>query len=209
VRLQNTYAAAVTFFDAQLGKLLEHLPDRNATLICVTARSGLPLGEHDMIGAPLPLLHDELVHLPLVMRLPNTASARLRVAALTQPVDLVPTFLEFLGLPTPPVHGSSLWPLIRGDVDAVRPYAVAMMRVGDQESWLMRTQDRALHVPMTPRHGMDLPRLLFVKPDDRWEVNNLYQHEVELADAMEKELAGFAEVIQRPGPLLLKSDALA
>lgn len=203
VRLQNTYAAAVTFFDAQLGKLLEHLPNRNDLVICVTARSGLPLGEHGMIGAPLPLLHNELVHIPLVMRLPKADQAGLRIAALTQPVDLAPTFLEYLGQPQPPVHGCSLWPLIRGDVDAVRPYAVSMMRIGDRENWLLRTLDRALHVPISPRDG-DSQRLLFVKPDDRWEVNSLYQHEIDLADAMEKALAEFAEGIAKPGPLALK-----
>jgi arylsulfatase A-like enzyme len=197
LRLQNTYAAAVTFFDAQLGKILERLPQREEWLICVTARAGLPLGEHGMIGAPRPLLHDELVHIPLVLRFPRAKDAGARIFALTQPVDLLPTFLEVLKRDAAPVHGQSLMPLIRGDVSAIRPYAVSTMRAANEEYWLMRTLDRALHVPFET----ETPRRLFVKPDDRWEVNNLYQHELELADAMEKALKQFGDIIQEVGPL--------
>ena len=81
LQLQNTYAAAVTFFDAQLGKLLDHLratKNLDETLLCVTARSGLPLGEHGMIGTPRPWLHDELVHVPLLLRLPALVEDSLR-----------------------------------------------------------------------------------------------------------------------------------
>jgi len=132
LELQNTYAAAVTAFDSQLGNVIQQMR-RDETLICVTARSGLPLGEHGMIGTPTPKLHDELVHVPLLMRLPNAAEAGQRVAALTQPLDLLPTLLETLGQPILSLHGKSLWPLIRGEVETIRPYAVAAMRVDDEE----------------------------------------------------------------------------
>ena len=42
LQLQNTYAAAMTVFDAQLGVVLDRLRNQE-TLICVTARSGFPL----------------------------------------------------------------------------------------------------------------------------------------------------------------------
>jgi arylsulfatase A-like enzyme len=187
VQLQNTYAAVVTFFDAQVGELLAHV-DEDA-LICVTARSGMPLGEHGMIGTPEPRLHDELVHVPLIMRLPHGMDAGTRIAALTQPADLTPTFLESLGQAS---GERSLWPLMRGEVEAIRPFAVSTLRVGDQESWLMRTLDRALHVAVTPA---DRPAQLFLKPEDRWEMNNLYQQQVEIADEMEVALRAFLKVI--------------
>jgi hypothetical protein len=178
VRLQNTYAAVVTFFDAQIGKIIEHFPDADRALVCVTARFGLPLGEHGMIGTPRPRLHDELVHVPLVMRLPEGAGAGQRIAALTQPADLVAALDQ---------PNADLWRLIRGEVEVIRPFAVSTLRVGDEECRLVRTPTRALHVPSDPT----APRLLFIKPEDRWEVNNLYQHEIEDADAMEKELEKF------------------
>ena len=156
LQLQNTYAAAVTVFDAQLGAVVDPLRDAKTlddTLLCVTARAGLPLGEHGMVGAPRPWLHDELVHVPLVMRLPKGAEAGLRISALTQPLDLVPTFLETDVAPSS--HGCSLWPLMRGNVAAIRPYAVAAMRVAGRESWLLRTPDHVLHLPIAQPESRD------------------------------------------------------
>ncbi|MBI3821996.1 MAG: sulfatase-like hydrolase/transferase [Planctomycetes bacterium] len=191
LQLQNTYAAVVTLFDAQLGKVLERIDDD--TLLCVTARSGLPLGEHGMIGTPRPTLHDEFVHVPLVMRLPGKAEAGVRIAALTQPIDLLPTFLEALAQPAPPLDGHSLWPLLRGEVEAVRPHAFAAVRVNGEESWLLRTPDRALHLPVGP--GDRKPQL-FVKPEDRWEVNDLYQQQIESAETLEATLRAFVSAIR-------------
>jgi len=205
LQLQSTYAAVVTFFDAQLGVVIEQLRAANQlddVLLCVTARSGLPLGEHAMIGTPYPLLHDELVHVPLVMRLPHGKEAGLRIGALTQPVDLFATFLEALNEPIPPTHGQSLWPLVRGEVEAIRPYAVSMLCVDRRETWLLRSLDWAFHRPIArPDVEAPGPPNLFVKPEDRWEVNNLYQQQIETADEMTKVLDAFAAAIQQPGPL--------
>ena len=42
---------------------------------------------------------------------------------------------------------------------------------------------------------------LFVKPDDRWEVNDVRHHHVEWSEALEKTLCDFAAAIQQPGSL--------
>ena len=191
LQLQNTYAAVVTFFDAQLGKLLNNLPGRDDVLLCVTARSGLPLGEHGMIGTPRPTLHGEFVHVPLLMRLPNSADGGLRIGALTQPIDLRPTFLEALGQPVPEITGKSLWPLLRGENQSVRPFAVSNARTANEQRWLIRTPEHAYHVQTSPADGAPATPLLFVKPEDRWEVNNLCQPLIEQADALDVQLREF------------------
>ena len=220
LQLQNTYAAAVTVFDAQIGLALDRLRERSSLddiLLCVTARSGLPLGEHSMIGVPRPMLHDELVHVPLLMRLPEAAFAGMRIGALTQPLDLLPTILEALGQPMTPMHGRNLWPLIRGETEVVRPYAVSAMRVDGEESWLLRTPDWAFHLPVGQAfqpdgerqsqagkpdlHIRDRTPQLFAKPGDRWEVNDLYQQQIEIADPMARTLDAFGDAIRRPGEL--------
>jgi arylsulfatase A-like enzyme len=200
IELQNTYAAQMTYFDAQLGSLLDLMRDAGMldhTLICVTARSGLPLGEHGMIGTPRPALHDELVHVPLLLRLPGGASAGLRPKGLTQPVDLAPTFCEALGMDPAsiaPMHGRSLWPLLRGEAPPWRPYAVSALRIGNEECRLLRSWDWAFHV-----HGN--AHQLFAKPEDRWEVNDLKQQQIERAERMEQALRSFAAATRHPGPL--------
>lgn len=57
-------------------------------------------------------------------------------------------------------------------------------------------------LPIRPWPG-DPPRRprLYVKPDDRWEVNDVIQHHLELGDALEQTLRCFAEAARRPGPL--------
>lgn len=195
-RLQNTYAAVVTYVDAQLGVLLEQLRDEyrlNDTLICLTAACGMPLGEHGMIGQARPWLHEEFVHLPLIVRLPHGEHAGLRMDALTQPVDLLPTILECFGIASPPCDGHSLWPLIHSKISQVRPHAVSGFSIGGEIEWALRTPEWAYLLPVVSGPG-DPPRQaqLYVKPDDRWEVNDVRQHHLELAEEMERTLRGAA-----------------
>jgi arylsulfatase A-like enzyme len=197
LRLQDTYAAVVTFWDAQLGQLLDdlradgRLDDIN---IWVTARAGLPLGEHGAIGADPSSLHDELIHVPLVWRMPHGDPAGLRIGALTQPVDLLPTFADLLGVPLADVQGSSLRPLMLGRAAEVRPFACS---AHGQEAWLLRTPQWAFHLAPA---GQRPPRL-HVKPDDRWEVNDVSARQPELVERFESALRRFAAAVVRPGPL--------
>jgi arylsulfatase A-like enzyme len=205
-RLQNTYAAAVTAFDARLGALLDELEERGLggdLLLCITSDRGLALGEHGVVGDGRPWLHEEVMHLPLLVRLPGGGEAGRRVFALTQPVDLLPTVLEALGVPLPAeVHGRSLWPLLRGEAEQVRAYACAGRDLGETAEWALRTPEWGFirtegGATAGPLRGPQL----YVKPDDRWEVNNVLQHHLDLADHFEQVLRGFVEASRRPGPL--------
>jgi arylsulfatase A-like enzyme len=205
-RLQITYAAAVSHVDTAVGLLLQQIDDADLggdLLVCVTADRGLALGEHGFIGDWRPWLHEELVHLPLILRLPNHAQAGRRVRALTQPVDLLPTLLAaFDADVSPELHGHSLLPLAHGQVERVRDYACSGLAGGDRLEWALRTLQWAYLLPV--RQAVDdAPRSaqLYVKPDDRWEVNNLLQHHLELAEGLEQTLRGFVDAAQKPGVL--------
>jgi arylsulfatase A-like enzyme len=185
-RLRCTYAGAVTYLDAGLGLLFDELKNRrlfeDVTLI-FTADRGLALGDHGIVGDCQPWLHEEVVHLPLIVRMPAAAHAGLRVAALTQPGDLAATLHELFGVPKLPVDGHSLLPLIRGEVEAVREHAVSSWKLGDNEEWALRTLKNALLVPIEQQQRLIQ---LYLKPEDRWEHNNVIQHHLELADEQEK-----------------------
>jgi arylsulfatase A-like enzyme len=204
-RLQLTYAAVVTRLDAALGGLLDGLRDRgllDEVCLVVTAARGLALGEHGVVGLYRPWLHEELTHLPLLIRLPGAAEAGRRVSALTQPVDLYPTLCEAFGLAPPPCHGHSLLPLLRDEAGEVRSYVCSGLKLGEAVEWVIRTPEWALLLPLAVPEG-DPPRgpRLYAKPDDRWEVNDVRQHHLELAEHMEEVLRGYAEAARRPGPL--------
>jgi arylsulfatase A-like enzyme len=163
--LRATFAAVVTKLDAELGALFEVLRnrglDRTATWV-VTADAGQALGEHGYVGTHRPLLHEEVVHLPLIVRRPGGADAGRRVAGFTQPADL-PAIVE--GKPTPD-----------------REVVVSELRTAGGVSRALRTPEWALLVPP------DGDPLLFAKPDDRWEVNDLRSRNAELADELTAKL---------------------
>jgi arylsulfatase A-like enzyme len=204
-RLQGSFAGVVTFLDEGLGLLRDELAARQLlddVALVVTSGYGLALGEHGVAAAAVPWLHEERTHLPLLIRLPKAAEAGRRVFAMTQSVDLPPTLLALFGLPGPMVHGGNLLPLCRGEAEAVRAYACSGLRTGESIEWALRTPQWAFLLPIF--QGVeDAPRpaQLYVKPDDRWEVNNLYQHHPELTQHLEETLRGFVEATRRPGPL--------
>jgi arylsulfatase A-like enzyme len=205
-RLQITYAAAVSHVDAAVGLLLQQIDNADLggdLLVGLTADRGLALGEHGFIGDWRPWLHEELVHLPLIVRLPNHAQAGRRVRALTQPVDLLPTLLAaFDADVSPELHGHSLLPLARGQVERVRDYVCSGLAGGDRLDWALRTPQWTYLLPV--RQAVDDPPRspqLYVKPDDRWEVNNLLQHHLDLADGLEQTLRAFVDAAQKPGVL--------
>ena len=129
-RLQSSCAAAVSFVDAAVDALLEQLDQlglSESCLVVVAGDHGQALGEHGIVGPYRPWLHDELIHVPLLLRLPSSlAGGRTdvkgaRVAGLTQSVDVMPTLLEAFGLPRPDgVQGQSLLPLAREETAALR-----------------------------------------------------------------------------------------
>jgi arylsulfatase A-like enzyme len=204
--LHRSFAAVVTVFDAELGRVFELLRsrglDRSAVWV-LTADRGLPLGEHGLVGPHRPWLHEELVHVPLVVRLPEAAEAGRRVPALTQPSDLAPTLLAWFGAEPPPgVHGVSLLPLLYGRAESVRAYACSGLVLGPSGEWAIRTPEWVLLLPAVP-HSEDAGRrepMLFEKPDDRWEVNDLRPRHLELSEELEAVLRKAVELAQQPGP---------
>jgi arylsulfatase A-like enzyme len=192
LRLQRTYAAAVTRLDDVLDALLEGVtrrPTLSDLFIVFTSGHGLALGEHGQTGTELAWLHEELVHVPLILRLPHGAEAGRRVPALTQSIDAVPTLLDMLGLPAPRGDGRSLLPLARGETDFVRPQAVSTRPAAGATAWALRTAQWTLlrSVPASP--GVPRPASrLFVKPDDRWEHNDLGPRYPEAIIEMEETL---------------------
>lgn len=206
--LRGTFAAVVTTLDAELGAVFDELRTRGLDQTAawlVTSDLGYPLGEHRQVGLHRPWLHEELVHLPLMLRLPAAAEGGRRVFGFTQPADLFPTLLELLGaeLPTEPIHGCRLLPLATGKATAVREYACSGLVLDDAAEWAIRTPEWALLLPGPQPEG-DPPRgpQLYEKPDDRWEVNDLRGRNVERADVLEGVLPKYVAAVQHPGPLV-------
>ena len=199
-RLRRTYAAAVRQFDDWLGELLERFTDE---LMIVTSPRGQNLGEHGIIGDHRPWLHEELVHVPLIVRLPNREQAGRRVGHLTQTVDIAATVFDFCGFQPPADgHGYSLLPMCHGG-GPLREFVAMAHSCNGASELVLQTPDLKVILP-TKTFPEDPPRppMFFVKPDDRWDVNDLRQQNLDYAEQLERTLLDFTAANQRPGPLV-------
>lgn len=102
--LVDLYDSEVSFTDHHIGRVLAELERRGLyddTLIVVTADHGEALAEREdrWIGHTVSL-HEEVVHVPLVIKLPGSR-ARTDVVRPVSTVDLLPTLAAFLRLELP------------------------------------------------------------------------------------------------------------
>ena len=84
------YYAAITFLDAQVGRILEALKDTGQyenTIIVFTSDHGLAIGSHGLFGKQN--IYDHSMHVPLIMAGPGIPQGRRR-DAFVYLLDLVP-----------------------------------------------------------------------------------------------------------------------
>ncbi len=116
---RKCYAGLLTMTDYWVGKVLDTLEELglwDETLIVFTTDHGTMLAEHQYWMKNLMPLFNEIVRIPLIMSLPGNEHTGLRVTALTQTIDLMPTFLDYFGCDAPPhVQGYSLRRAIAGE----------------------------------------------------------------------------------------------
>ncbi len=121
LRLRRHYAANVSMIDTQVGEIMKTLDDKgyldNAVVI-FTSDHGDALGDHGHIQKWT--MYDCSVRVPLILWSRNKLNAK-RNDSLVQLMDIAPTVLEAAGL-TPPkaFEARSLWPILKGDSEAVR-----------------------------------------------------------------------------------------
>jgi arylsulfatase A-like enzyme len=118
------YAGCVTLVDRWVGRFLdmaERLGLFEDTLIIWTTDHGHLFGEHDLQGKPgaeMGRLYEPTTRIPLLVHHPDELGAGEHVRGIVQPPDLMPSILEFMGVPVPTtVEGRSFWPLVAGDQD--------------------------------------------------------------------------------------------
>ncbi len=112
------YDAEVAFTDSLVGRLLDWLDAQGLTedtLVALIGDHGESLGRHRE-GAHGFFIYDASMQVPFLVRAPYRQVRRgLRVPAQVRGIDLMPTVLDLVGVPTPgPVQGVSLLSLLDG-----------------------------------------------------------------------------------------------
>ena len=160
---------ADTCLDAAFGELLRvRGAQRAQPWLVATSPRGYPLGEHARIGPCDHALYSELVHVPLWVRPPGGLEAPKRSSALLSTED-VGGWLQSLLAANAPQAATMLADLESRSREAV------VIRDGGQSAartshWYARQTDEQLE--------------LYVKPDDRWEANEISQRALDDADTL-------------------------
>lgn len=109
------YDAGIRWADEQIRRLSESLVEMNLWNRCalaVTADHGEEFLEHGARYHPPLSLHQELIHVPLLIRVPGHVGGS--VDSPTGLVDLAPTLLDVVGIPSPAeFRGRSCWKSLR------------------------------------------------------------------------------------------------
>jgi len=108
--MMAAYYGEMSFIDKQIGRVLDRLQSLNLlenTMVVLTADHGLCLADH-WVHRHGPWPYDQVIRVPLVIYQPRAKGNRV-FTDIVESVDIMPTILEWLGLPIPPgVQGKSL-----------------------------------------------------------------------------------------------------
>ncbi|MFK7923167.1 MAG: sulfatase [Bacteroidia bacterium] len=112
--LKQGYYASVSYVDALLGDILDHLKALDIydnTIIIVWGDHGWKLGEHNSWGKMTNYNID--LQVPMIIRYPNQKLRGVETEAITELVDIFPSLCELAGIAVPEyMQGTSFVPLL-------------------------------------------------------------------------------------------------
>ncbi len=124
-QLKHGYYAAVSYMDAQLGRVLDEL-DRleltESTIVVLWGDHGWKLGEHDRWCKHSNVEDD--ARAPLIISVPGMKQANTKTDALVEFVDIYPTVADLAGLGLPDhLEGTTLRPVLDDPQQSVKSAA--------------------------------------------------------------------------------------
>ena len=132
--LEDLYDEEVLSVDELVGSFIRNLEETTIanTIVVIFSDHGemfAKRGRFGRAGAVRGTLYDDVVYVPLIMRIPNQIGAR--VDGLVQLIDVMPTLLDILGMPeSEQAQGKSLLPLLGGKRQEVNDYVFAGSKFG-------------------------------------------------------------------------------
>ena len=125
--LRHGYYAAISYMDAQVGKVLDALKaeglDKN-TVIVLWGDHGWQLGDHGLWHKHTNF--ERATRAPLILSVPGMKNAGKSTTSLAEFVDIYPTLADVAGLPAPTgVDGKSLKPILENPSASVRKVALS------------------------------------------------------------------------------------
>ena len=182
--LIHGYYAALSYMDAQVGRVLDELQRlklHENTIVVLWGDHGYHLGDHGSWTKHTN--YEQANRIPIIIRAPGVTTAGDSSRALVETVDIFPTVCELAGLPIlpgpQPIDGKSLVPILKGEAKSVRDHAYHCFPKSGRLGRAIRT-DRYRLVEWKPiagspaaREGADIEYELYDYRDDPRETRNL------------------------------------
>jgi len=143
-RFIGLYEKSLQYLDTQIGRLISHLDrlgyDAN-TLVILVSDHGEEFLDHGRWGHWESNLYDEILKVPLVIRMPNWPRGQV-IRQQVRLLDLMPTILDVCGCPKPSgLMGVSLVPLLaQGESEYVGGEVISEMRRDPWHRIAVRTE---------------------------------------------------------------------
>lgn len=129
-RVSDLYDAAIAYTDAELGRFLDGVRDLGLledTLVVIFSDHGEEFWEHGAVGHTRHV-YDEVLRVPLVVRVPGRAGAGQRIARQVDLTDVFATVLAHTGhTPPPDTDSVSLLPLLEARDGYAREAVVSVL----------------------------------------------------------------------------------
>jgi len=186
----DLYDGEIFYMDHAIGEIIATLKDEGIfeeTLIIITSDHGEQLKQHyEHWGHPG--LHDAVTHIPLIIRYPKKLPRGLRVKGFGQHIDLLPTILDIIGVPTEAldIDGRSLLPLLKGETvkDTLFMEHSSGQRAIRTDKWKLIDDTMGIHSRTLELYNVE---------DDPLETVNLLENEKEKAEELRNTLNGWVK----------------
>ncbi|MHA2394881.1 MAG: sulfatase [Promethearchaeota archaeon] len=228
--IRARYKGEVTMVDKWFGRLMEKVDDlklRERTMVIFTTDHGWHFGyPGDWNGTQFGKeitpegFFRPIIHIPLLIRMPDGTGAGERIKGIVQPVDTMPTILDFLGITKPtslrrtaidlfdwdvtrgrsteplsmiPFHGKSVIPLIKDEMVNLREYALS----GSHNRCIQLTNSEWSY-SCTIKDGKWMKKALWDFRKDSTQKDNVINQKIDVANKLHKKLIKFLKSIDAP-----------
>ncbi|MEE8131729.1 MAG: sulfatase-like hydrolase/transferase [Candidatus Paceibacterota bacterium] len=187
-------------------KELEKLGLMDKTIIIILSEHGEMFGKHGRFGRAgtnRGTLYDEVLHVPLIIKHPKIKEAK-RINGLAQLIDVMPTILDFLDIPSPvQSQGKSLIPLIYEGKE-VNDYVYAGAKFGQVDfeyfnllsaNEMVRDKEWKLLREVIFEESPQLTWELYNVAEDPDELNNLISQRPDVFNSLKEKLSKWSSAV--------------
>jgi arylsulfatase A-like enzyme len=219
--IRAQYSGTITLSDKWTGIFLEVVEELGLlenTLIIFLADHGEPLGEHGIIKKVKPWPYDELSHIPLIMRFPDSMKLKnKRISSFVGLQDIAPTILNLFGVKIPSlIQGENLLPIIteekKGNAFGISGYNEKSWSIRNKEwSYYLWLEDKVAERKINPELYRYNPEFVPPEPakymlrEDQAEIHNVICEYHDTARLLDRKIHVFFENLSpSPGDLMAK-----